>query len=262
MGQSSFSGIAAARGAAQTTGESRAARACSRAYRVHALLIACAGAVFFCGAQFAAGVQKGGKELRADTVTARRFELIGANGKKAALLCAGPHGGARMSFYDEKEVLRLGVGISDDAGPELMLYDRDGHPRLSVAFRTAIGAPTIMLLPDTTVGGLGLLLTTNEDGPSVALAGKKGDGRLSMSLDVDGLPSISLDGPGRKLGITLTADGDNQWIMLSQGDRRPVRLGMRPDGSPELQLSDRKSGVSSTMTIGPNGETTFQRLPP
>ena len=81
----------------------------------------CAGAVFFWTAQFAAGVQKGENRLRADTVTAGRFELIGANGKKAALLCADPRGGAELSFYDEKEVLRLGVGISDDVDPRLML---------------------------------------------------------------------------------------------------------------------------------------------
>lgn len=261
MGQSSFNGSAAVGGTAQTREKSRTARGGWGAYRVHGLLVACAGAVFFWAGQFAAGVQKGEKVLRADTVTADRFELVGTNGKKVALLCAGPHGGARMTFYNEKEVLRLGVGISDDGGPELMLYDIDGKPRLSAAIRTAIGVPTVRLFPDTT-GGSGVWLMADDDGAFVLLDNKKSGGQISMSLGVDGLPLIRLDGPGGKRRISLSADGDNQWIMLHQGDRQPVSLGLQPDGSPVLQLRDPTGKVSSSMTLKPNGESTFQKLAP
>ena len=261
MSQSRLSGSAAACGAAETRGGSRAIRACWRAYRVHGLLAVCAGAVFFWAPQFAAGVQKGEKELRADTVTAGRFELIGANGKKAAILCPGPHGGARMSFYDEKEVLRLGVGISDDGGPALILYDRDGRERLSADIRTLLGVPTFTLFVPT-ADGPRVMLTADEDGASVSLNGKKGSGRVLMNLDIDGAPLIRLEGPGGKRGISLTADGDNQWIMLTQGGRRPVSLGLEPDGSPVLLLSDPTGRVSSSMTLRPSGETKFRRLEP
>ena len=114
MGPSSLSGSSATCSTAPTTSESQTARFSWRPYRVHGWLVVFAGAAFFLGAQFAVGVQKGEKQLRADTVSAGRFELIVPNGQKAALLCIGPKGGGLISFYDEKEVLRLAAGLSDD----------------------------------------------------------------------------------------------------------------------------------------------------
>jgi hypothetical protein len=261
MSQSNLSESAAACGAAQTRGESRAPRAYWHAYRIHGLLVVCAGAVFFWTAQFAAGVQKGENKLRADTVTAGRFELIGANGKKAALLCADPRGGAELSFYDEKEVLRLGVGISDGAEPRLMLYDRAGHVRLSVALPTVSGAPTVTLHGKTSVDPQ-VILTADEIGASVQLYRSKGGGALSMVLaaDFEKEALITLEGPGNKRAISLSATGDKQWIFLTEGTQHRVGLGLQPDGSSELHLSDRAGTVRSIMTLAPNGETTVHRL--
>ena len=245
----------------QTRAMPRASRVCWRAIRTYGLLFVGTGAIFLWVAQFAAGVQKAEKQLHADTVTAGRFELVSANGRKAALLSPDPHGGALMSFYDEKGVMRLGVGVSDDTGPELMLYDRTGQRRLSVAIRNAIGFPSITLFRDST-GDAELFLTAHDTGASISLNGKQTSSYVLISLDADGEPLISMNGPGKKHGLSLSADGNGQHIMLIRGDRSPVSLGLGADGSPALQLEDLTGKVSSTVTLKPNGETTIQRVMP
>lgn len=231
-----------------------------RAARVGPWLTVCVGAACFFLGQFAGAVQKAEEVLRADSVFAGRFELLGRDGKRAALLRNDPQGATSLSFYDGKQAQRLVVGISERGEPALRLFDPEGKCRLTIDVDSE-GSPHVRLEGEPRVGAV-ILLTIDKGGPSMSFSQSKG-GRLSVLLDNQGQPRIDLQGTGNERGVSLSAGANDQEISLTgrNGVKR-VSWTMDADGNPVIHLRNEAGRMTATMKVTKDGEGVFKNLVP
>jgi hypothetical protein len=232
---------------------------CRFALAVRALgpLFAGVACLFFCLGQFAGAVQKDEKVLRAGTVVAERFELLGPTGKRTALLRTDEKGATYLSFFDEKGSRRLTFGVSDNAEPMLTFFDSKGEQRLNARIDHQNDAPYLALSGGPPLGTR-IALMADGNGGSLTLSQPKG-GRLYLRVDERGQPTAHLHGVGNAQGVTMSAGADDALVALAGNGRNRVRLGLLPDGLPEIRLTDETNQVTSIMTLTREGKSTFRK---
>ena len=72
-----------------------------------------------------------------DEVRAKRFVLVGGQGKERAVLGVTPDGDTAMTMFDKEGTALVKLGVATYSGPaqgSLQLLDGDGRARVKVAF--------------------------------------------------------------------------------------------------------------------------------
>ena len=105
----------------------------------------------------------------APVVWARKFVLVGENGKPCAILHVRKDGPG-LALYDENGKGRASLSVSKD-GPALYLCNENGKPRIS--------------------------LNLSKAGPALYLFDEKGEGRVMLSVDKHGPVLCMYDEKGR-----------------------------------------------------------------
>jgi hypothetical protein len=83
---------------------------------------------------YAAGQVKAAKALTKHTVRAQRFELVDAAGKVRSVLGVSDDGGSGLGLWDRDGKDRGGLMLLADGTPGLALRDREGKQRILLTF--------------------------------------------------------------------------------------------------------------------------------
>ncbi len=222
------------------------------------------GGIFAIG-HLAGAAQKEQELLKADRMEAERFEVRGPDDVLRAALFKGAKGEARLSFFDKDGKTRLSLGIGDDGLPSLSMYDNDKKMKLGLSIDPEGGNPQLVLLDDS--GEAAIHLGVRKDsGPDVTV-GRKGKGRVSISLSKDGEPSLQVrdeqGDPRIALGLSggvpsislmagknvlrsswrLLADGSAAFSIHDSNAKQRLVIGVDRDGKPSIKVIDPAAGT-------------------
>ena len=224
-------------------------------------LVAGVLALGFSFGQRAGAVQKTEKTIEADVVVAKKFRLIGANGKPSALLVSSENGDATLAFYDKNQVARLRVGLAANR-PGLSVLSEGGQELLSMFIDPELGTPNVMLSSRRALEP-SALLTIARQGARL-LFSDTGGHRLSLGLNSDGEPHLNLRGTrdGQGIAVTSGAGHGPRISMISGGSRKSVSWTMLEDGLPATFVTDATGKVFLTLQVGKNGNTESRKPPP
>ncbi len=78
-------------------------------------------------------------DLSTGVVTAQRFILVDVQGRQRATLGIDPGLGPVFELTDDRGRRRLSLGIDKESEPELLMYDKDGIPKLGLVTAAAQG---------------------------------------------------------------------------------------------------------------------------
>jgi hypothetical protein len=239
-----------------------AARRWRHSFRVVCPLVVCVGCLFFSLGRFTGGAQNSDRILHVRRVVASKFELLGPDGKRAAVLEVTKDGVPTLSFYDEKRDTRLKLGLTS-TGPQLSLYGgRDNQNWVTLAVEARDGSPR-MTLNRSDQPMASAMLTVFEEGPNLHLGAEKRDGYISISVSNKQGAMASLYGPGGKRHISLSAGEPGPTIWLAQGDNSSqTAWTLRPDGSPTVTVSDDAGLPTAVFCLDHDGTTSVQRPKP
>ena len=134
-------------------------------------------------------------------VEADEFLLRDAKGNVRAML--GFRGGAPLlSFYDEEQTLRIGLGFTTDGLPTVTILSKSGNIRSSL---TVLANDTTALhLYDRTEKAHAVLAVEADGTPSFSLFGKDKEGTVILGVDSGGVSGLTLSD---KSGITRAVLG-------------------------------------------------------
>ena len=135
------------------------------------------------------------KEIKADTVTAKRFQLVGDDGQLRALLKtieANPI----LEFMDASSQVRLNVQVTND-WPVLNMMDENGNVRVELG--AVNGKPTLFLHDHVGNLRVGIALSKADGSPRIVFLDDQRTIRFGVVTDTEGTPRvISTDQFGRK----------------------------------------------------------------
>lgn len=135
------------------------------------------------------------KEIVADTVTAKRFQLVGDNGEMRALMKT-INDSPILEFMDGARNVRLNVQVTND-WPVLNMMDATGKVRVELG---AVNDKPTLFFNDH-VGNLrvGIALSTFDGSPRIIFLDDNGNIRFGVVTDTEGIPRvIATDQLGRK----------------------------------------------------------------
>lgn len=222
------------------------------------------GGIFVVG-HLAGASQKQQEIIRADRMEAERFEVRGPDDVLRAALFKGAKGEAYLSFFGKDGKTRLSLGIGNDGLPSLSLYDNDKKMRIGLSIDPEGGNPQLVLLddsgepavhlgvrkdsgPDITVGRKGqgrVSISLTKDGdPSIQMLNERGDPRVALGLS-GGLPSISLMAGKNVLRSSwcVLADGSAAFSILDSNAKPRLVIGVDQDGKPSIRFIDPFAGT-------------------
>lgn len=199
------------------------------------------------------GAQKDQDTLKANTVVADKYEIQGPNGKTAAMFYRSDSGDARLVFLDDKEHLRLAIGLLSGGRPGITMFDQNNKQKLSLAILPDGDAPGLVLFDDQ--GNPSINLSVIKDsGPQLAM-GSADKGRITMGLSKDGEPSVLLCSKGDKPRMNLQlVDGAPSIRFYDANQVIRTSWGLKADGSPSFSLSDDQSRVRLMISTGVAGQ--------
>lgn len=166
-------------------------------------------------------------------VSLERLALVDASGRKVAVL------------------------ESAEAGPQLVLFDRQDRPRLEVALRGDVPAVTLRQADGTVRLGL----TSEPRGTGLAVLDEAGRPRTEMRV-VDGHPEVFLRDERGRARVGLTASTKNSGMLLYDEKTRPrATFGLSGEEA-RLVLKDPQEAQRVVLQAGPPGRTGIQLLDP
>jgi len=159
-------------------------------------------------------------------VEADEFLLRDGKGNVRAML-GFREGAPLLSFYDEEQTLRIGLGFTTDGLPTVTILSKSGNIRSSL---TVLANDTTALhLYDRAEKPRAVLAVEADGTPSFSLFGKEKDGSVILGVDSGGVSGLTLSDRG---GITRAVLGS---ISLETGGTGVIEK--RPESS--LVLFDR-----------------------
>jgi len=176
----------------------------------------------------------------ADSVRARRFELVDEHGTVRAVLGTQPGNGAPgFLVSDSGGRPRLALHVSPDDTPAFDLLDASGAPRVHIALDEA-GSPVLTLFGSPERPAQALLTVAADGAAHLRLAQADGRTRLFCSMQPDGTPYVSLMDEEARPKLSLALPGGNPaLLMLDAGNRpRAVMSVTREDGPQFAVLSE------------------------
>jgi hypothetical protein len=193
--------------------------------------------LLFSMGHWAGAFQKEQEILRAKAVSAERFEVRGDDKKLRASLSRSADGGADLSFYDESGNPRLTMGIGATGSPTISFFDDKNAQIMALGLDPSDGMPGIHLYDDLKVPVFSLGIG-KASGPDI-LIGKKGQGRISMSVSEGRSSSIQISDSKDNTRLALNVV-DNESMILLLGENKAVRASWRvhADGVVSFSLRD------------------------
>jgi hypothetical protein len=126
------------------------------------------------------------QELKADSVTAKRFRLVGDNGELRALMKT-KDGNPILEFFDHSSQVRLNVQVSND-WPILNMMDQSGNVCVELG---AVNSKPALFLKDQ-IGNLrvGIALSKIDGSPRIVFLDDQRNVRFGVVTDTEGIPRI------------------------------------------------------------------------
>ncbi|MHB1556772.1 MAG: hypothetical protein ACYC61_04735 [Isosphaeraceae bacterium] len=209
----------------------------------------------------AGAAQKEQEILRANRIQAERFELRGPDDVLRAAFFKGPKGEAHLSFFGDDGKTRLSLGIGDDGLPSLSMYDNNKKMKLGLSIDHEGGNPQLVLLDDS--GEPAVHLGVRKDsGPDVTV-GRKGKGRVSISLSKDGEPSLQLQDERGDPRVALGLSHGLPSISLMAGNNvLRSSWSVRADGSAALSIHDSNAKPRLVIGVDRDGKPSIKVMDP
>jgi hypothetical protein len=231
---------------------------CLLAVRRWGPLVASIACLFFFLGHLAGAAQRPENVLRARAMVAERFELVGPDGKRAAVLNTDDIAGTSLDLFDKRGHPRLRIGLGLSGYPFISLYDSKGQNRLYAGLSVNDEMPNLALYGPPPLSSA-IHMRADEIGASLGLTQTNG-GRLSLAVDDQRQPSVDMSSAGDQHGVYISAGAQGQQVSLTgKGGVRRVRLKMLPDGSPEVELADETGEVISVTTLTKDGKAISRR---
>ncbi len=126
------------------------------------------------------------KEVKADIVSAKRFQLLGESGELRALMKTIDDNPI-LQFMDQASKVRLSLQVTNQ-WPVLNMMDETGRVRLEIG--TVDGKPTLFL--NDHVGNLrvGIALSKGDGSPRIVFLDDQRKVRFGVVTDTEGTPRV------------------------------------------------------------------------
>lgn len=211
-------------------------------------------------------------------IEAERFVLRDASGGIRARLFADESGRASLSLTDRTGKTRIGVGVTGDGAPILVMGDKDGKTtRVEVSVKPD-GTATIGLADGT--GAFRSVLDVKPDGAThVAVLDEKGRSRGELAATASGKAGVQLsDAAGQtrlRMGLHPSSQNPGLWLQnkegmpsgvfsingdqsttlefVDAGGRGRAKFGIVADGTPGLALSDKDGRARASLAAYADG---------
>ena len=170
--------------------------------------------VLLTGAALARG--QGASPAPAAEVRARRFVLVGADGRPLAALEATPEGAPRLSLLSADGIARAALALAADGSPSFTLADAAGRQRLLLEARRDEAL--------VSVGGAGrsrAMLANGGLAPRLTLADAAGNDRLWLALRL-GSPALQFLNERGIVRSGLTTFDDDAGVAVVSSTVRPT----------------------------------------
>ncbi len=234
--------------------DAREGPVCRASRVIRVLLLACIAAFFFCLGGTAVGVQKGDKVLRADTVIATSFELVGPDGSRAASLRVEPDGQKRLTFFDEKGTARISLGLVLGSQPSLTFSDEREGTRFSIFLNKPANDPFLSL----SSGSNDLTLNNSELGPGMSMQ-KNGADRLALTL-LGGEPQMAFYDSENKKSIQMRTWEFGTSISFDSKDGKcRTSWDLTKTEAAKFSLADDKGNPKIILSVGKDGATEVRK---
>lgn len=147
------------------------------------------------------------------------LSMYDSRGKMRTMMGVGPTGSA-LSMHDANGVSRVSLEVQNDGVPLLHMKDSDGHPRAQLMVDD-IGTPSITYFSNNRK--ILLSLWAHDDAPyGLQLWSRQNDPGVSLVLESDGRPVLSLAGAGSSSRIWAGIDEKGRPSMAMVGNGRPI----------------------------------------
>lgn len=170
------------------------------------------------------GAARGDKP--AESVEARRFVLVGADGATRAVLESEPAGQVGLTFQSGDGARRAKLGLRADGSPILLLHDTASEAGMSLSVSGDRGKemPQIGLFDKHGAGGIQMVVT-EKGTPLIALHDARGVARLSQELTPEGAGALKIlteDQRGVTVGSLAQGDDGVTRVVLKDRDGKVV----------------------------------------
>jgi len=126
------------------------------------------------------------KEVRADTITAKRFQLVGDNGELRALMKTVSDNPI-LEFLDSSSQVRLNIQISND-WPILNMMDKNGN--VCIELGTINDKPTLFFTDKNGNLRVGISLSRSDGSPRILFLDDQANVRFGVIADTEGVPRV------------------------------------------------------------------------
>jgi len=187
-------------------------------------------------------------QARPGAITTEQVNLVDASGRLRGVLSAeDDRGMASLTLFDTAGRRRAMLATDGEGTPTLELYDQADELRIHAAIQS--GAPVIVVNGDNDRRAIIGALTGS---PTLSFV----DGQLSraqVGLSARGLPTLEMVGPGGQQQISLMVDGEGQPLMTlrDENGRSRATLGVVQDTT-VINLSDDRS-ARVVLGVAPDG---------
>jgi hypothetical protein len=216
---------------------------------------------FFAMGHFAGASQKEKSLLKAQSISAEKYELRRTDGKVGARLAQDRRGATRLTFFDQRGLSRLEVGLTEQGAPSIMLLGEDERPKIGLAVDAVKGDPQLFLCDDS--GDHVISLAASKGlGPNMTI-GRVRRGGVSVGVLPDGSASVDLTDTSNQARISLSVDEETAGISFADKDHR-LRACLRvlKDGSPAFSLYDRNQRERLIVHTDKDGKPSIRLIDP
>jgi len=163
--------------------------------------------------------------------------LFDGTGQRRAVLATGADGAPTLELYDQAQVLRIHAAIQGDAPIVVVNGANDRRAMLS----TLTGGPALSFAEgERNLVQLGLGTSGT---PGLEMVGPMGQQQLSLIVDGEGQPVVTLRDPNGRSRATVGVVQDATVINLADRTAARVVLGVAPDGSGSLTFLDENGPI-------------------
>jgi hypothetical protein len=132
------------------------------------------------------------RDVNANNVQARQFQLVDAENKVRAQMSTGPDGSVMLGFSPDGETVRLSLGVNPRGTAAFDLRDGTGGIRARLAVETS-GVPTVFSIRDGTNRIRAQIVLQEDETVGMVLSNRWGDERAFIEVHPDEVALFGLN---------------------------------------------------------------------